>query len=244
MPLLSREQFVKLCTEAILYTRNTITINNQISGYKKFHREIKENHYFFANVRASLIDTREHEYMYRHDLLAHVGLGHCHELADFLLVEIGKALELKGAFARIRIVRSVKYDHVYLEIKIQLKDEKDYSYWEVDAWDPRVIDISTRPDGSIKNHEALEYGYSADVKNSVYSDEINYQQRFTFFGGIPKPLPGAPNGRATPEAEMLDKHAEMYSDYTMEEAMENGKLDPSGQIHYLQEVSKWQLSSH
>ena len=42
MPL-SREDFVNICTQAIFYTREQLTINNQLSGYKKFHREIKEN---------------------------------------------------------------------------------------------------------------------------------------------------------------------------------------------------------
>lgn len=58
--------------------------------------------------------------MYRHDLLRHVGLGNCHELADFLLVEIGREIQRHNALARIRIVSSMKFDHVYLEIKIKL----------------------------------------------------------------------------------------------------------------------------
>ncbi|KTD00219.1 hypothetical protein [Fluoribacter gormanii] len=241
MSLLSREDFVNICTETILNTRKKITIGNQKSGYVKYHREIKENNYISKNIRAHLISTTEDEYMYRHDLIEHVGLGNCHELADYLLVEVGKEITRKGAKARIRIVSSLKCDHVYLEIMIRLKGEKDYSIWEVDAWDPRIIDISTRPDGSIKNHESLIYGYSANTQNSVYTDQINYNRRYTFFNAIPKPLPGSPPaGSATPEREILEKHAKMYDDYTLEESMEAGMFDTSGDVHYLQQVSSWQ----
>lgn len=239
---LSREDFVNICTQAIFYTREQLTINNQLSGYKKFHREIKENKYFTNNVRDPLINTREDEYMYRHDLLKHVALGNCHELADFLLVEIGKEVERQNALARIRIVKSMKADHVYLEIRIKLQGENDYSLWEVDAWDPRIIDISARPNGSIKNYESLDYGYSTITKNTVFTDDINYNQRYTFFNSIPKPRVGRPLGEATPEREMLDKHDHLYADYMIEDSIKEGKI-PSfdGNLRYLQQVSSWQI---
>lgn len=240
MPLLTREQFVVICTQAISKTREKVTIRNQLSGYKKYHQEIKENAYFSQNVRTPLKKTDEDEYMARHALIGHVGLGNCHELADFLLVEIAREIDKQGACARIRIVESLKYDHVYLEIKIQLNDERTSSYWEVDAWDPRIIDISTRPNGSIKNHESLTYGYSTDTLHSTYSDEINYQNKCTFFSQIPKPQRGRPLKEATPEREMLDKHDGLYDDFTLEDAIETGSFDPSGRIHYLQKVSNWQ----
>ncbi len=239
--LLARKDFVNICTQAIFYTRNQLTINNQLSGYKKFHREIKENNYFSNNVRDPLINTREDEYMYRHDLLRHVGLGNCHELADFLLVEIGKEIERQNALARIRIVSSMKFDHVYLEIKIKLLGEIDYSLWEVDAWDPRIIDISTRPNGSIKNYESLDYGYSTETSNSVYTDEINYSNRYKFFNTIPTPNKGCPLREATPEREMLDKHDHLYMDYTIEDSISEGKIPSSGdRLSYLQQASGWQ----
>ncbi|WP_454782242.1 hypothetical protein [Legionella sp. WA2022007384] len=241
MPFLSREQFVNICTEAILNTRGKVAIGNQKSGYVKYHCEIKENDYFTKNVRTPLVATKEDDYMYRHDLIGHVGLGNCHELADYLLVEIGKEIMRQGAVARIRILNSLKYDHVYLEILIQLRGERNYSIWEVDAWDPRIIDISTRPDGSIKNYESLTYGYSADAHNSVYTDQINYNRRYTFFNAIPKPLAGGPPaGSATPERDMLEKHPTMYDDYTLEESMDAGMFDAAGDIHYLQKASNWQ----
>lgn len=239
--LLSRKDFVNLCTQSILYTRNQLTVKNQLSGYKKFHGEIKENDYFSKHVRTPLTNTHKDEYMYRHDLLKHVGLGNCHELADFLLIETGKEIERHNALARIRIVRSMQIDHVYLEIKIKLQGENDYSLWEVDAWDPRVIDISARPDGSIKNHEFLDYGYSAKVDNSVYTDEINYRHRYTFFDTIPIPKEGPPLREATPEGEMIDKHANLYMDYTIDDSINKGKIPSSGKnLGYLQKVSSWQ----
>jgi hypothetical protein len=136
----------------------------------------------------------------------------------------------------------VKVDHVYLEIKIKLQGENDYSFWEVDAWDPRIIDISTRPNGSIKNHESLDYGYSTETSNSVYTDEINYRRRYKFFNTtIPTPKEGPPFREATPEREMLDKHDHLYRDYTIDDSINKGKIPSSGdKLSYLQQVSSWQ----
>lgn len=240
MSLLSRIDFVSICSQAILLTRDKIAINNQLSGYLKYHQEIKEKNYFLHNVREPLIHSGEHEYMYRHDLLKHTGLGNCNELADFLLVEIGNQIDLRGAVARMRVVESKEYDHVYLEIRIQLKGEKDYSYWEVDAWDPRIIDISPRPNGSIKNQESLDYGYSVIVKNSIFSDEIDYGRRYSFFTMIPKPKEGSPSGNATPPREILDKHGHLYDDHSLEDAIRDQKIAPEGELHYLQQPSFWQ----
>lgn len=78
MALLSRENFVNICTQAIVLTRDKITISNQLSGYKKYHQEIKENDYFYKNVREPLENTNKNDYIYRHNLLEHVGLGNCH----------------------------------------------------------------------------------------------------------------------------------------------------------------------
>lgn len=245
MPLLSREHFVDICNRAILKTREKISINNQLSGYKKYYQEITQRDYFSKNVRAPLGEVGEHAYIYRHDLIEHVGLGNCHELADYLLVEIGKEIDYNRTCARIRIVKCNKMDHVYLEIRIKLEGELDYSLWEVDAWDPRIIDISTRPDGSIKNHESLAYGYSVKARNSIYTSEIDYRKRYSFFRIIPKPIAGEyPFGDSSSEplsdVEMLDENKYLYSDYTIDESMDEGKLDPSGELHYLQQCSSWQ----
>lgn len=236
---LSRKQFVKICTDAILDTRNKIAINNQVSGYKKYHRESKEKRYL-SDIRGRINRTHENEYMYRHDLIEHAGIGRCGELADFLLIEIAKKIRSKEASARIRKMVSEAEDHCYLEIKIRLADERHSSVWEVDAWDPRIIDISTRPNDTIKNHSTLDYGYSAVVAYAVFTDEIDYTQRFHFFNEVPKPIQGAPSREATPDSELLKQHPELYSDHTIEASIDEGKIDPSGRLHYLQRVSKWQ----
>ncbi|BCA96229.1 hypothetical protein TUM19329_25900 [Legionella antarctica] len=105
-----------------------------------------------------------------------------------------------------------------------------------------LIDISTRPDGSIKNYESLCYGYSTETKNSVYTDEINYKNRYGLFKRIPAPREGRPLRGANPEKEMLDKHDHLYEDYTIEASIDKGKITSSdGTLHYLQQVSSWQI---
>lgn len=42
----NREEFVKICYEAILKTREDIAIANQKSGYIKYHNAIKNENYF------------------------------------------------------------------------------------------------------------------------------------------------------------------------------------------------------
>ncbi|KTD17486.1 hypothetical protein [Legionella jordanis] len=242
MSRLTRAEFVQICSEAILETRKKVVIRNQLSGYKKYHKEIKENHYFEKNVRKPILKAKDEDYMFRHDLVEHTGLGNCHELADHLIVEIGQRIDARSALAKLRIVASESHDHVYLEIKIQLENEIDYSYWEVDAWDPRIIDISPRPDGSIKNKESLAYGYKVKEVSSLYSDEIDYGQKITFFQAIPKPREGTPKC-ATPERDIFKKNRKLYKDYTIEEATEEKKFDPHGEIHYLQRASTWQRSA-
>ncbi|WP_419419404.1 hypothetical protein ACNVED_12930 [Legionella sp. D16C41] len=249
MPDLTRKQFVKICTQAIFNTRSKITINNQKSGYQKFHWEIKENDYFYAKARPALKGNKDPVFL--HDAIEHIGLGNCNELADYLLVEIGKEINNfnnsnnnnnnnnDNAIAKMSIIRSKKVDHVYVEIFIQLADEKHPSLWEVDAWDPRIIDVSRRPDGSIKNVEALDYGYEVKVRASFSSDKIDYHKEYSFFN-VSKPKPGCSTGNCTPEREILRKHRDLYSDYTIEEAVKKKKLDPDGEIHYLQKASDWQ----
>lgn len=237
---LSREQFVKLCTEAIFVTKTRITIRNQKSGYIKFHKEIKNNHYFKEKVRGTLSRYKQNDFMQRHALIDHTGLGNCNELATYLAVEIGERINNNDALARILVVSSKMKDHVYLEIKIKLLNETGYSYWEVDAWDPRIIDISTRPDGTVKNKQALEtYGYAINIKATMNTNEINYNNKYSF-AQIPKPIEGRPEREATPDDNIAHRERKIYRDYTLEKAYEEKKLDPCGNIHYLQRVSFWQ----
>lgn len=167
-------------------------------------------------------------------------------MASYLLVEIARAIKSHDANASIWVVESERVDHWYLEIKIQLKDELSHSVWEVDAWDPRIIDISTRPDGSIKNRASLKYGYSAKRIWRIEADNISFKKsKLThphFFETIKKPIAGVPSRASTPERMILDKHKHLHSDFTLEDAYEKKKRDPQGQIHSLQRVSFWQRS--
>lgn len=56
MPI-SRKDFVALCSKAIVHTRKELAVCNQLSGYKRFHHEEKENDYFSKRVRTLLKST-------------------------------------------------------------------------------------------------------------------------------------------------------------------------------------------
>lgn len=232
---LSRASFIKILTESIITTREKVAVNNQLSGYEKFQYDIKENDYF-NRVREELANTAKDEHLYRYKLIKHIGLGNCQELAEFLAVRIAKLIDRQRSYARIRIVASKEVDHVYLEILIRLQNEVE-TLWEVDAWDPRIIDISTRPDGTIKNLSYLDYGFKVNFSNTIYTDQINYNEKFSFYG-IRKPKPGRPRYDATPRQEMLEKHQDLYEDYTLTEVKET--FDINGEIKYPQQVSGWQ----
>ncbi|MDX1836735.1 hypothetical protein DIZ81_00050 [Legionella taurinensis] len=240
MPL-TRLQFVELCAEAIASTREKVTVGNQLSGYIKFHREIKQG--YFENTIRVLIDAiPPNDYVQVHDLIEHGGIGYCREVAWHLLVEVGQRIHTAGEVADITVVKSSLIDHGYLHVSLQLQDEKTPSVWEIDAWDPRIIDISPRPDGSIKNRELLDYGYPALVYESVSSNALDYRIQF-LFTDTPKPLEGQAEGRCTPVSEMLTKHAALYSDHTLDKALARKKIPPEGTLHYLQKVSIWQKAA-
>jgi hypothetical protein len=241
--MITRENFVQICTQSILKTRKSIAIINQVSGYKRYHREIKENGYF-ERVR-KIIGNNEwqkgYSLFYNRDLIEYAGLGNCHELADFLCAEVLQSLQVAGAEAQAGIVCSRECDHVFVHVKIYLKNEAEFSVWEIDAWDPRIIDISMRPDGSIKNEEVLNYGSTPALYYSLTTRELEGSRNKNCFFKISKPQEGIPLREATPEREITKKHKKIYEDYTLAEAYESGKLDEDGKIHYLQQVSSWQL---
>jgi hypothetical protein len=245
MKVLSRQKFVDICNQAIQKTRANITINNQLDGYIQYHREIKENDYLMRNVRRPIrFFNGENQLMFNHDLIEHTGMGNCHELARYLLVEIARAIKAEDAQASLRIVSSQSYDHVYLSIKIKLENELTHSEWEVDAWDPRIIDISPRPDGSIKNKESLDYGYTVEFLNSVHTKDVvenqyppQYKQLISL---IKKPIEGPPLGNATPVRKMLEMNDDLYSNFTLDDAYESKRIPKTGALEYLQQVSFWQ----
>jgi hypothetical protein len=245
MKFLSRQDFVDICNEAIQKTRANITINNQLDGYIQYHSATKENNYLYR-IRmlmafVGLIVTNHLKFDY--ELIEHTGLGNCYELATYLLVEIGNAIKAKGAQASLSIVASTSYDHAYLSITIKLQNELAASEWEVDAWDPRIIDISTRPDGSIKNKESLDYGYKCNFINTVDTEalpEYGTPQYDKLLSTLEKPIEGTPSGDATPVHDMLDKHKNLYPNYTLDDAYMSKKIPEKGATEYLQKVSFWQ----
>ncbi|KTC78402.1 hypothetical protein [Legionella brunensis] len=242
--MISREEFVKACTYAIQKTREKIAITNQVSGYQKFHGEIKENQYF-ENCRTMMNSnerTQGYNLFFQHDLIEYTGLGNCHELAEYLCVELLSVLKQHKANARLRIVSSRESDHVYLHVRVLLKGECDASLWEVDAWDPRILDITQRPNGTIKNKEFLNYGDKPELKYAIGTDEVPHKiSKYSFFS-LPKPVVGEPKGDATPVWQFTEKHDFMYDDYTLEEAYKSGKLNPQGDVLYMQQISSWQVA--
>lgn len=235
MPL-TRLHFVELCAEAIASTRKKVTVGNQLSGYVKFHKEIK-NGYFEDTIRP-LIEALG-DYIQVHALIEHAGIGYCREVAWHLLVELGQRIHTAGEIATITVVKSSLIDHGYLQVTLQLNHEKTASVWEIDAWDPRIIDISPRPDESIKNLEYLQYGYPALVYETISSDALDYTTQF-LFTETPKPEEGQPDGSCTPVRDMLTKHTGLYSDHTLDKALALKKIPPAGVLHYMQKVSIWQ----
>jgi hypothetical protein len=237
---ISREQFIEICNTAIEKTRQEIAICNQVSGYKKFHKAIRDEDYL-KKVRAILNKTETDGPVEKHAIIKQYSLGNCHELADYLGVEIGKILREKEVKVQIKIVSSLRVDHVYTEIKIYLRDEKYHSRWEVDAWDPRVIDISKRKDGSVKNIEHLKYGYHVKTKSSFNSTDLKVKGSYPFFK-LKKPQVGPPERSPTPERKILSKHPNIYTDHTIEHSRKRKKLCDSSDLGYQQKASKWQRS--
>lgn len=70
----------------------------------------------------------------------------------------------------------------------------------------RIINVSPRPDGSIKNSEFLRYAYPALAYESISSDALDYSIQF-LFTDAPKPEEGEPDGSRTPVSDMLTKQS-------------------------------------
>lgn len=237
---LTRLEFVNICQDAIEDAKEKISIENQVNGYLRFHKEFKENN-FFSNLRAIVRkNERKHGYSLfsKYQLIKQVKVARCHEMAEYLSVRIIK--KLKAVDARVRIVSSRKTDHVYLQIKIWLKGERATSTWEVDAWDPRIIDVSMRPDGTIKNSESLTYGCHPEVLYSTSINEFFKSKKNIYTIPVTKPVPGIPVKDATPERDIPIKHKHIYSNYLLADAYRDGKLSEQDELGYLQQKSSWQ----
>lgn len=239
----TRKEFVRICTECIQETRKEIAIANQKSGYLKYHREIKENKHF-DKCRSIMVRNKKkfgYSLSDQYKLIKKTRMGKCHEFAEYLSVKIMKRLRAENVDAEVRIVGSKEVDHIYLQINILLKDEKNHSLWEIDAWNPRIIDASTRPNETIKNEESLCYGTSTDLLFSTTTREFKRRKiSERYFIAIKEPKEGQPMRDATPEREIIEKHELIYSDKSLEDAYKNKTLDKDGDIHYLQRKSKWQ----
>lgn len=247
--MITREQFVKLCTICIQETRRDIAVTNQKSGYLMYHDELRMHDYF--SYARSIINSSKLISGYSledaHEITKATKMGNCGELADYLCVEILEKLNAYKINPAIRIVKSKIFDHEFLHIETILQDEIYPSLWEVDAWDPRIIDISMRPNNTIKNQEVLEaYGTNLFLTHTVTLETHNENKRKRdngFFANcIKKPKKSPP---VLNEEDYLQIFEEcdvnpLYKDYSLDNAYRNKELDPDGEIHYLQKKSSWQ----
>ncbi|HEX2548979.1 MAG TPA: hypothetical protein VHM20_04065 [Gammaproteobacteria bacterium] len=241
--MIDRKSFVQLCTQLIEKTRDHITPVNQVSGYLKYHREIKSR--YLDTVREFTIELIKSEgpsLQGYHDKFQHTKVGNCGELSLYLAAEILNHLKSLGVDAEVTAVKSKTYDHQYVQVVIKLENEKT-STWEVDAWHPRIIDRSVRPDGSIKNSEALLYGTETQLIIFALSSIYDITPpRSAFFEKVRPAIPGIPRD-ATPPHE-VEKKNHLYPDYSIEQAHYYRELDnfhhPYTELGYLRKVSSWQ----
>lgn len=240
--MISRRAFVALCADLIKETREKITVRNQLSGYLKYHKEIKAK--YLSNLRSYMKkkqkDNSETCLSLQHFLIKKAKIGNCDELANYLAFKLIKRLQLQKIDAEVKITSSATYDHVYVCVRILLKREAFPSIWEIDAWDPRIVDRSKRPDGSIKNEEALKYGAQFRTKYET-STQLFKRKRYRSdeFLDLKPPVEGEDEDR-TPTRDIFTKHPKLYSDLTIERAHETKQLGVNGKINYLQKRSSWQ----
>jgi hypothetical protein len=229
--------------------KKSIVAINQFSGYLMFQKEIKKNDYFekSRDFYDSIVDIDKFPTFLTlsiaHDFSKYIKMGRCGEFSDYLNYEINKKLTELKVQASIWSVGSNIKDHGYLHIEIWLENEIKPSLWEVDAWDPRIIDVSMRPNKSIKNQEISKYGKIPEILKKISTDKFKpepYTDRF--FKEFTPPKPGKPKKRSrTPEKEILTKHRKIYKDYTIEKSQKNGFLPPSkDELGYMQKASSWQ----
>ena len=240
---IDRGVFVKLCTDAIHATRNKVTLVNQTSGYSLYKRETDNQ--CIKKYRAISSEYRQkngYSIFYRHDLIEHTGVGYCTEAAEHLLVEILKRLLKSGADATLRYAGSSQCDHAYLRIKIVLSKERMESEWEVDAWNPRIIDVSIRPNKQTsKNSDqnVLFYGTNPHIFHEIVTDNLDNVPEFSF--DFPKPQMDIEFTEAQDSIMVPEKLPYIHSDYTLFKSYKNQTLDENGKIHYLQATSSWQV---
>lgn len=237
--MMTREQFVQLCTQIIQQSRDEITIVNQLDGYKKYHREMKENKYIekVRDVVRKDVCKNGLDPINQQRIIQKGGIAMCGDMASYLVGQLLLALKDKRVEATLRIIYSVTHDHAYAHILIRLAGEKKASLWEIDSWHPRLIDISRQPDGRIKNEDKLTYGTCPRV---IYETQTQAYHPYRDTPTLFKAKPGYSKRSVTPEKNMLRKHAWLYSNHTLDKAYANDELDSLGEICEPQHASFWQ----
>ena len=123
--MITREEFVRVCTQAIQETRRDIAISNQRSGYLKYHEEFRKNDYL--HYARSLLCENVHFSGYSledaHEIIKATKIGNCGELAEYLSIEILEKLRRYRVNPTVLIVKSRIFDHEFLHILIQLYNE-------------------------------------------------------------------------------------------------------------------------
>lgn len=246
---ISRQSFVELCTQVIVKARQEIAIANQYNGFVRYEREIVKKDSLYS-LRAILNETAADNYHLRHDIIQYFGMGCCAELTDYLVSEIANELNKLGTSASLSTVQSQIADHVFLQVSIHLEDEEISSRWEIDAWDPRVLDISIHPtNGAIKNDEHLyTYGMHPIHFHSVNSTALKETEkesaaRILCLLSLEKPVPGQLNVKNTVRKRVIKSLPGMHPDHPIENARQKQMLPYYGTIQSVQKASIWQKNN-
>ncbi|MBV9576412.1 MAG: hypothetical protein JO149_07285, partial [Gammaproteobacteria bacterium] len=240
---ITRSEFVDICNDAIIKTKKDIVPGNQLTGYKTFHGAVKNN--YVTDVLRENCNKINLDYGFSffnsHKAIKYAGLGFCNEFAIYLCQELRNKFSELDVKALIMKAGSKTWDHAYLRIKIKLKNETMFSMWEIDAWDPRIIDVTKAPDGTIKNEEFLTYGKKPEIESIMNTMENDENAIPGLRPNFDVPEPGEPeDGSATPERKMIAKNTWLYSDCTLQKAYERELLPKNGKMTVCQKVSAWQ----
>lgn len=233
--ILTREDFVDICKKAITRTRELVIPLNQVSGFRKYSSNVDSGE--FQRFRRNLTYTGKNKADYK--LIKQYGVGACSEFSMVLLYLIAKEMNKIGvnpdsiAFVYLK---AAGFDHCFLNICVRLDGETSGSVWEVDAWDPRIIDKSLITEEIMNNSRNLMYGV-----NPIYRSEILKLSDINFDKIDIKIEKARPNCRADtrPAAVIIDNEQKIYNDLTIERALKIGNL-PAEELSPLQKCSIWQ----
>lgn len=250
MKQITREHFVEIVYNSIVESKNEIAIVNQLNGYRNFHKEVRDNDFINKFRDNYLSQTQKNDHLLKFKFIKFFGLGHCQELAYYLSIKIADKINKAGAVAKMQVVGSKSKDHSFVRIQIKLLNEKYFSLWEADAWDPRIMDISESKDGKVNNIKHLSYGYLVTVDsqfktNKIFSGAgkkhfIEQEKIFKPLVNLEKPKKGRPERSPTPTKDMLQKHDYLYHNYTIEKALKKQKLCISPHLYFFQQARDWQ----